>query len=275
MKWYVLKFGPLFVLLAIIFDVIDVALGGHYHWQTPSVFYFWMVVLALVTAFDFVVEHRHLNTIRSFSPLLDGGEKPEIAQGWDGTTLVTSIAGQYRGRLMGAKMWCDYLRRNPRVSVTIKLACKWPWAFSVERRTIGTRIMEAFGDMPTPPVGEAELDEELAISGDRSTLRLWLSHPETRRLVRWLTVEHHARLATGTQSARAWTSLARRAEDAADLEDIPSLQCYFSPYRWYYRIPYSRARNPVCTRRVSGASGNGTAAGRDRVLLQMRNRHCG
>jgi hypothetical protein len=218
MKWYVLKVGFLFILLAIILDFGDVAWGGFQHPQLASrVIYFWMAVLALVIALDFFLERRHLNTISSFSPLFDGGEQPEIAQGWDGTTLITSISGHYRGRLIGAKICAYYLQRSSRVSVTIALACNWPWAFEVERRTIGVRIMGAFGEVRT--LGDPELDEELAISGDApSALRRWLSRPETRQLVRRLTVEHYAELTTGTQSL-----------------SVPSLQGSYSPYHSYYR----------------------------------------
>jgi hypothetical protein len=219
MKWYLLKVGFLFVLLAVILDVLDVYIGVFPHRSmTPLVIYLWLAMLALAAGFDFIVEHRHLSTVTSLSPLLDGGQKPEISQGWDGTTLVTSIAGQYRGRLMGAEMRGYYSQRYARISIAITLACKWPWTFEIKRRTMGTQLMGAFGEVFTP-IGEPELDEELAISGDDpSGLRRWLSRLEIRQSVRQLTLEHHAKLSTVTAQL-----------------SIPSLQCSYSPYHWYYR----------------------------------------
>ena len=219
MKWYVLKVGFVLVVLAVILDLLDVYTGAFQHRSiAPIAIYFWLAMLALAAGFDFIVEHRHLSTIASLSFLLDGGEKPEISQGWEGTTLVTSISGQYRGRLMGAEMRGYYSQRYARISVAITLACNWPWAFEIKRRTMGVQLMEAFGEVFTP-VGEPELDKGLAISGDdRSALRRWLSRLDMRQLVQQLTLEHHAELSTVTAQL-----------------NIPSLQCSYSPYHWYYR----------------------------------------
>jgi hypothetical protein len=68
MKWYVLKVGFIFCLLAVILDVLDVYVGVFPHRSiTSSVIYFWLAVLALAVAFDYIVEHRHLSTITSLS----------------------------------------------------------------------------------------------------------------------------------------------------------------------------------------------------------------
>jgi hypothetical protein len=195
--------------------------------QHPE-FWWWVIGMLAVgfvsfAAADWVTELLSRNIMQRIGELLDrdGLGAPEISSQWDWSRLFVSTHGQFHHRDVTVTLRVSYAQRFNRNGLGISFACRSPWPFRIERKTLAARALALF-DEPHARIGDAELDRNLLFVPDEQAFSTWMHEPENRRAVLELTVGPGA------------SSIEARSDDA------PILRIKYAGFSFFRRNPVLR-----------------------------------